>query len=177
MKKFLFPVLSATILLASAFTTLTAIDWQISQGYTIKFAGKDAEGSFTKMTGEIKFDEANIQSSSFSIIVDATSINTGNGMKNKHAKSDKWLDVKKNPNVIFTSNRVSKSATGYQVDGMLDLHGVKKAVSIPFTFDGNTFKGSFSINRMDYNVGTMQGMSKKVSNEIRLDISVPVTKK
>ena len=30
---------------------------------------------------------------------------------------------------------------------------------------------------MDFGVGTMEDMSKKVSNEIALEISVPVTKK
>jgi polyisoprenoid-binding protein YceI len=98
-------------------------------------------------------------------------------MKNKHAKSDKWFDAKQFPSITFISSKFSKAATGYQVDGILELHGVKKPVSIPFTFAGNTFKGSFSVNRMDYGIGTMEGMSKKVSNEIKLDISVPVTKK
>lgn len=29
---------------------------------------------------------------------------------------------------------------------------------------------------MDFKIGTMEGMSKKVSNEIKIDFSVPVTK-
>jgi polyisoprenoid-binding protein YceI len=177
MKKLVFHALVAFTLFASAFTTFTAINWQIADGYTIKFAGTAAEGSFAKMTGNLAFDEANIEASKFSVSLDVASINTGNGIKNKHAKGDKWFNAKQFPSVNFTSNKFSKTASGYQVEGILDLHGVKKAVTIPFTFTNNTFKGSFSVNRMDYGVGTMEGMSKKVSNEIKLDISVPVTKK
>jgi polyisoprenoid-binding protein YceI len=177
MKNLMFPALFATILLTAAFTTLTAINFQIAEGHAIKFAGKDAEGTFGKITGDLAFDEANVEASKFSVSLDVASINTGNGMKNKHAKSDKWFDAKQFPTINFTSSKFSKTATGYQVEGTLDLHGVKKTVTIPFTFANNTFKGSFTVNRMDYSVGTMEGMSKKVSNEIKLDITVPVTKK
>ncbi|MDZ7878804.1 MAG: YceI family protein [Saprospiraceae bacterium] len=176
MKKLVFPALIAVTLLASAFTTFTAVNWKIADGYAIKFAGTDAEGSFEKMTGDLTFDESNLTTSKFNVSLDVSSINTGNGMKNKHAKSDKWFDAKQFSSINFMSEKFSKTASGYTVEGTLELHGVKKAVSIPFTFSNNTFKGSFSVNRMDYGVGTMQGMSKKVSNEIKLDISVPVTK-
>ncbi|MDP5139092.1 MAG: YceI family protein, partial [Spirosomaceae bacterium] len=120
--------------------------------------------------------ENDLANSKFAVSLDVASINTGNGMKNKHAKSDKWFDAEKYPKITFTSNKFTKTAAGYSVEGTLDLHGVKKPVSIPFTFANNTFKGSLKVNRMDYGVGTMEGMSKKVSNEIVVDISVPVTK-
>ena len=47
------------------------------------------------------------------------------------------------------------------------MHGIKKQVNIPFVFLNNVFKGSFSVNRIDYGVGTLEGMSKKVSNAIK----------
>ena len=177
MKKMFFPVAIAATLLFSAFTTFNAINWQIADGYAIKFAGTDASGGFSKMTGNISFDEANVGASKMLVTIDVTSITTGNGMKNSHAKSAKWFDAKQFPTITFTSSKFTKTATGYAVEGTLDLHGVKKPITIPFTFAGNTFKGNFSVNRIDYGVGTMDGMSKKVSNEIKLDITVPVTKK
>jgi polyisoprenoid-binding protein YceI len=173
----MFPVLAIFTLLASAFTTFNTMQWQITDGYAIKFAGKDAEGKFEKFSGDIVFDEKNLGASKFSVSVDVSSITTGNGMKNKHAKSDKWFDAKQFPTINFTSNKFSKTASGYTVEGTLDLHGVKKTVSIPFAFTNNTFVGSFSVNRLDYGVGTMEGMSKKVGNEIKIDLSVPVSKK
>jgi polyisoprenoid-binding protein YceI len=177
MKKVIFPALAILTLLASAFTTFNAVQWQIAEGYAIKFSGKDAEGKFEKFSGDIVFDEKNLDASRFSVSVDVSSISTGNGMKNKHARSDKWFDAKKYPSINFTSGKFSKTAGGYSVEGTLDLHGVKKLISIPFTFSGNTFMGSFSVNRMDYGVGSMEGMSKKVSNEIKIDLYVPVSKK
>ena len=177
MKKVLFPALAIFTLLASAFTTFNAVQWHIADSFAIKFAGKDAEGKFEKFSGEIVFDEKNLDASRFSVSVDVNSITTGNGMKNKHAKSDKWFDAKQFPSIHFTSGKFSKTAGGYAVEGTLDLHGVKKLVSIPFSFSNNTFVGSFSVNRLDYGIGSMEGMSKKVGNEIKIDLSVPVSRK
>jgi polyisoprenoid-binding protein YceI len=177
MKKFIYPALAAIVIATSAFKVSTSVNWQINEGYAIKFTGTDAEGVFTKMNGDLNFDESNLESSKFSVTIDVTSINTGNGMKNKHAKSDKWFDANQFPSITFTSGKFTKSATGYQVEGTLDMHGIKKQVAIPFTFSNNTFKGNFSVNRADYGVGSLEGMAKKVPNEIKLDITVPVTKK
>lgn len=177
MKQFGFAILVGATILLSAFTIIESINWEISDGYSIKFKGTDAEGIFKSMKGDISFNENELAASKFSVSIDVASINTGNGMKNKHAKSDKWFDAETYPSIVFTSNKFTKSKTGYKVEGTLEMHGTKKEVSIPFTFASNTFKGKFSVNRMDYGIGTMKGMSKKVSNEIELEISIPVSKK
>ncbi|MFM2267854.1 MAG: hypothetical protein RL757_1295 [Bacteroidota bacterium] len=177
MKKAVFPVLVATTLVAAAFTTFNAVNWQIANGFAVKFSGKGVDGSFSKMTGDLVFDENNVSASKFSVSIDVGSITTGNGIKNKHAKGQKWFDAKQFPAIGFSSSKFSKTSGGYAVEGTLDLHGMKKTITIPFVFAGNTFKGAFSVNRLDYGVGTMEGMSKSVSNEIKLDISIPVIKK
>ncbi len=171
-----FLAMIASIMLLSAFTINNSISWQIAEGYSIKFTGTDVEGIFKTMSGDIQFDENNLDASKFSTSIDVASINTGSGMKNKHAAGKKWFDAKTYPAITFNSSKFIETETGYEVTGMLEIHGTKKEVSIPFTFSDNTFNGKFSVNRMDFGVGTMKGMSKKVSNEIKLEISVPVTK-
>lgn len=176
MKRFRMPILAGLTLLLAAFTFIQAIDWQIANGYAIKISGSGVQGEFKTMHGRISFDEKDLASAKFSTSIDAASINTGNFLKTIHAKSDSWLDVKKYPNILFVSSKFSKSNNGYQVFGALTLHGITKQIIIPFTFVANSFKGNFSVNRMDYGIGDMKGFSKIVSNEIKLDISVPVTK-
>jgi polyisoprenoid-binding protein YceI len=177
MKQIRFAVLVVATMLLSAFTISSSIEWKITDGYSIKFKGKAVEGVFKTMSGDISFNETEPTNSKFSISIDVASINTGNGIKNRHAKNDNWFDVKKYPAITFVSNKISKTNSGYQVEGILEMHGTKKQVTIPFIFSSNTFSGSFSVNRMDYGIGSMEGMSKKVSNEINLEIIVPVTKK
>jgi len=176
MTKVKFIGMIAAIISLSAFTISNSISWKIDEGHSVKFSGTEVEGIFKEMNGDINFDEQDLANSNFSVALNVASINTGNGTKNKHAVSEKWFDAETYPKITFTSSKISKSATGYQVEGTLEMHGVKKQITIPFSFSGNTFKGNLKVNRLDYGVGTMKGMSKKVSNEIAIEIAVPVVK-
>lgn len=176
MKNLNYLLLAGSIVLLSAFTFNAATNWTISENHSIKFSGTEVEGIFKSLSGDVKFDANELGNSAFNFSVDVNSINTGNGMKNKHAVSDKWFDAEKFPTIKFKSSSFKKTDKGYTVKGIMNIHGVNKEVSVPFTFSNNTFKAMFSVNRLDYLVGTMKGMSKKVSDEIKLNVSIPVTK-
>lgn len=164
------------VIFLSAFTFVNSTSWEIAEGYSIKFDSKDPSGVFTKMSGTIDFDEDNLEASKFDVQVDVNSINTGSGMKNKHAVSAKWFDAEQFPTINFTSSSFSKVDNGYEVVGTLELHGVAKEFTMPFTFENNTFESKFNINRTDFNLGKTKGMSGKVPLELAVELSVPVTK-
>lgn len=176
MRKLKFTSIVTLVLVLSAFTLEKSVSWKISEAYSITFTSKNPSGVFSKMDGKIIFNENDLSNASFDVKVDVSSINTGNGMKNKHAKSNKWFDAELYPTINFTSKKFSKTSTGYEVTGTLEMHGVKKEFTMPFTFKANTFQGSFTVNRTDFNIGSTKGMAKKVPHEIKLDISVPVTR-
>lgn len=176
MKTINYLIIAGSILLLSAFTVNESINYKLSENFSIKFSGTDVEGIFKDLKGSIQFEEENLAASKVSFTIAVNSINTGNGTKNKHAVSDKWFDAPNHPSITFVSNKFSKTSDGYQVTGKMNIHGITKEVSLPFTFEDNTFKSNFSVNRLDYKVGTMNGMSKKVSDEIKLVIAIPVTK-
>lgn len=176
MTKVNFLGLVSAIMLLSAAAINNSMTWQIAEGYTISFSSDDPSGVFTELSGDIEFDENNLSASKFDVQVAVASINTGNGMKNRHAKSDKWFDAEQYPYITFTSEEFTKSAAGYEVSGTLEMHGVQKEFTIPFTFQDDIFASSFTVNRTDFNIGSTKGMAKKVPLEIMLDIAVPVTK-
>ena len=176
MKRIIFPAVIAATMLLSGFTFINATNWKIVDGYAVKFSSKNPTGIFKTMHGDVQFDENNLSASKFDVSVDVASISTGNGMKNKHAKSEKWFDAAKYPTIHFVSNKISKTNTGFEVSGNLEMHGVKKEITFPFTFTNNTFNASFSVNRLAYGVGTNKGMSGNVPEEINVELSVPVTK-
>src|ERR1700761_6007648 len=173
MKKRIFPILALILLAASAFTFITAQSWQIADDYNIAFSSDDAAGIFKGFKGTIAFDEQNTATAKFDVTIDVATINTGNGLQNKHAKSDEWFDAAKYPTIHFTSQKFAKTATGYSVTGDLDMHGVKKSTTIPFTFKktatGGVFAGTFTLNRNDFKIGKPGG---DVGEQIKLDISV-----
>src|SRR5580704_4395378 len=141
MKKFLFPALAVTLIVASSFTIFLSQEWKIGDKAFVKFDGGDPSGQFGGVKGSINFDPNDLANSKFVDSIDVATINTGNGMKNTHAKSEKWFDAEKYPSIIFVSSAISKTSAGYEAKGMLTMHGVQKEVVIPFTFDNSVFKG------------------------------------
>lgn len=174
MKKHVYLFAAILVFAASAFTAFTAVDWKISENYSVKFDGGDPSGEFKGLKGTISFDPANLKDSKFSVSLDVASINTGNGMKNTHAVSEKWLDATKYPLITFTSKEITKVASGYEAKGTLDLHGVQKEITLPFTFAGNVFTGNFEVNRMDYNINTAE--PNHGAQVLKIAINVPVSK-
>ncbi|MFK8060344.1 MAG: YceI family protein [Polaribacter sp.] len=170
--------LSAIILVItlSSFTISNSISWNIADDFSIKFISKNPSGVFTKLKGDVQFDKDNLAASKFDVKIDVASINTGNGWKNKHAKGKKWFNAKEFPTINFTSKSFKKTATGFETTGILEMHGIKKELTMPFTFNNNTFKTTFTVDRTDFKIGKTTGMAKKVPREIKLDISVPFTK-
>lgn len=174
MKKLMYPLAAIVIIMASAFTVIKSQDWKIADNYSIKFDGGDPSGEFSGLKGTISFDPNDLATSKFDASIDVASINTGNGMKNTHAKSAMWFDAEKYPTIQFTSEAITKTAVGYEAKGMLTMHGVQKEITIPFTFNNNIFSGSFEINRLDYNINTAE--PNHGSAKFKVDINVPVTK-
>jgi len=171
MKKIFLPVALSAAMLFSAFRFLPATHWKIANNYSVKFTSKDPSGIFETMKGEM-----DLADSKFSIIIDVASINTGNWLMNKIAVGGSWFDAERYPTIKFTSSQILKTSSAYQTTGTLEIHGVKKQIAIPFTFKNNTFAGSFTINRLDYKVGTADGMSAHASTNLFIELSIPVQK-
>lgn len=167
-------LLAVAIIALCSFTISSATSWEISKDFSLKFTSKDPSGVFSKMTGTVVFDENNLSDANFDLKVDVASINTGNGMQNKHAKSKKWFDAEKYPNIQFKSKSFSKTNSGYTVKGTMKIHGVEKEFDVPFTFKNQTFKAEFKVNRNDFNIGEA---TAKVPAVMEIDVTIPVTKK
>ena len=174
MKKQPYLLAAIALIFASAFTFISAQEWKVAEGSSVKFDGGDPSGEFTGLMGTVQFDEKDLAGSKFEMTLDVASINTGNGMKNTHAKSANWFDAEKYPTIAFTSSAISKTADGFEAVGTLEMHGVKKEITIPFTFVSNTFSGSIEVNRMDFNLD--DGKHPKMLPSLKVDINVPVTK-
>lgn len=179
MKKSIYPIAALLIVAASAFTFIQSQNWKISEDYSIKFSGNNASGIFKGLKGTISFDETNLAASKFDVSLDVSTINTGNGMKNTHAKSDKWFDVEKFPTIFFTSSSITKISAGYEAKGKLTMHGVMKDFIIPFSFTKNKndgfFTSSFDINRLDFNMQTPEP-DLGAATVFKVDLNIPVHK-
>jgi polyisoprenoid-binding protein YceI len=159
-----------------AFIRLPIQQWTIESGVSIRFNGKFADGTFDKLSGAIVFDPNDVSASHIDVKVDVTSINTGKSLKNKHALGEHWFDAERFPDIQFVSSEITRTDSSYTVKGMLDLHGVKKEIEIPFTFQHENgkalFQGGFRVNRAEYGIGKATG---KESDYTTVEILVPVS--
>jgi polyisoprenoid-binding protein YceI len=166
------------LLVGGAFAFTTATGWKLGKEYNIQFSTKGVSGIFKTFTATIEFDEADLATSKFVMSIDVNSINTGNGLQNKHAVGAEWFDATKYPKIKFTSSSFEKTAAGYNVKGKLQVKDITKDISIPFTFKKagakGTFVANFSIDRITYGVGKANA---DVGNSIKIDAKIPVTKK
>ncbi len=142
----------------------------------------DVEGWFDKYNLDIKGDPADPKDASIKIELDTASINTRNKTRDKHLQSPDFFDAKKNKKITFTSSKVTKDGEKYVVTGTLDMHGVKKEISIPFShtrakngagYEEDVFKGSLTINRKDYGIGVESVAAKlSLADEVELRILI-----
>ena len=174
MKTSFYTLTSVAFFVASGFMLATGTNWKIDEKkYSVAFSAEEADGVIKGLKSTIVFNEDNLEGSSFKASLDVNTINTGNGMKNKHAKAEKWLNAEKYPTITFTSSQITQSGSGYNAKGKLTVKGVTKEINLPFTFakKGTTgiFKGNLSIKRQDYNI-TQDG----IGDNINITIEVPV---
>ena len=163
------------------FAALTSVaqQYKLADGHKISFSNPDVSGTFDDLTAaSLIFDETKLSSSKLNFKIEVGSINTGNGLMNKHAKGEEWFNAEKYPYIEFTSSKIEKTSEGYKATGKLQMHGVSKEISIPFTFTkkGNkgTFIAKFSVDRSDFQVGKKNG---GVAETIKISATIPVIKK
>ena len=154
MKIFTVPFVVILFLFTSAFTFLSMHEWGIETGFAVKFKDNFATGGFDSLKGALVFDENNPAAARFDITIQVNSIEVGSWLRNHHAKGSSWFDAEKYPYIHFVSTSITKAGTNYLATGILELHGVKKQITIPFVFIANngrgTFSGKLKINRTDF---------------------------
>lgn len=172
-----FAIMAVAVSIITAFTFIKSSSWKVASGFSIKISSKDPNGEFNDFKGTINFDPADLIHSSFKLSIAVDSIDTGNKLKNKHARGEHWFDSKNYPFITFVSKEIKQTDEGFQVCGLLEMHGIKKSFVIPFQFEetgvGGIFTACFTVNRNDFKLGKPGG---KVSDEISVVVRVPVEK-
>jgi polyisoprenoid-binding protein YceI len=126
-----------------------------SVSFIIKNAGFKVNGEFTEVKHNLNFLPENISQSSFSIVVDVNSIDTGIASRDKHIMKEKYFGIEDYPQILFSSTSVYKNNGQLFVTGKLTMKAATKQIIIPFSYnkEGNFLEGQLRINRSDYGVG------------------------
>lgn len=151
-------------------------DWQIKEDqYVLKFETKKASGTIGGLKGKIQFDQNDPTQSSFDVTVEVSTLNTGNNLKNQHAKAGDFLNAEQYPTIRFVSGKIEKRDQGYLVTGKLTIKEITKEITVPFTFRevgmDAIFEGKMEINTEDYNL-----KKNGVGGAMIIELNVPVKK-
>lgn len=158
------------------------IEWKVESNSEVKFAIKNAgitvDGKFKTFTADIKFDPQHLDKSQISGTIDANSIDTGIGSRDRHLRSEEYFNVPKYPKITFKSEQIFQYEGKYVARGKLTIKNVTKEILLPVQFtpkDNNKayFKSTLLLNRLDYGVG---GKSFIMSDEVTVTIEIHATK-
>jgi polyisoprenoid-binding protein YceI len=170
--------LSVIISTSSAIAQYKPTDQGSAVQFKIKNLGFSVNGSFSGLQGNIQFDPAHPEQSNFDVSVDAASVNTDNTMRDEHLQKDNYFDVKTYPRIRFQSTKIlpANKAGAYVVSGKLTIKNTTREISFLFSATANQsgyiFKGSFRINRKDFQIGG----SSTISDELDLVLNINAEK-
>jgi polyisoprenoid-binding protein YceI len=152
-------------------------------------------GVSSHVTGSVQVDPNNVSATRGTVQVRVASIRTGVDLRDEHLRSDNWLDAGAHPNASFEITRVEGASrltpnqlATVRVHGRFSIHGVTRDVVanarvrlIPLNdelrsqhIDGDVIRvqASFRVQLTDYNVSVPLPVRLKVSNEIRVNVTI-----
>lgn len=145
-------------------------------------------GRFKEFGGRIEIVEAGggYEQSRVDAVISAASIDTGNGLRDKHLKSPDFLDVERFPEISYRSTGLTPAGQDrWTVHGQLSLHGVLRDVDLDLRYLGGgpdpwggvraAFRASTELRREDFAMNYNQVMQAGISmigTTLRIELDI-----
>jgi polyisoprenoid-binding protein YceI len=195
-----FPKFSALVIItitAVLFSLSTAAQdqanaWQIDPKHTaaqfsVRHLGiSTVRGEFSKVSGTVQYDPANLGKTSIQATIEVASINTRVEARDNDLRSPHFFDVAKYPTITFQSKKIEAAGAGkLKVTGDLTMHGVTKDVVLdvdgpataPKDQQGTQRMGASAttkVNRQDYGINGAPGVA---GDEITITLDIEMIRK
>ena len=184
-------------------TTATApstktIQWQIDPAHSAAHFSvrhlmiSNVRGEFSKLSGNVSTDPADLTKSTVEVTLETASINTREAQRDEHLRSADFFDVANHPAITFHSKRIASAGPDhFKLTGDLTVRGVTKEVTFdvegptPAVKDpwGNVRSGvtaTAKINRKDFGLGwnaLIEGGGVVVGDEVSITIEAYLVQK
>ncbi|WP_131106456.1 YceI family protein [Ornithinimicrobium sufpigmenti] len=179
-----------------AVTETLAGTWTIDPGHSsLGFTARHAmvtnvRGTFDEVEGSGTLDLTDPANSSVTVLMQASSINTGSADRDGHLRSADFFDVETYPELRFVSTSVERLAgETLRVAGDLTIKDVTRPVSIDVEFTGVAtdpfgnqragFEGTTTVNRKDWGLewnAALETGGVLVSEKIKLTLDISAIK-
>ena len=168
----------------------SASQWSIDADHSeirfeIKHILTTVSGQFTQFKGDVIFDPENLDTGKFDFSVAVKSVDTNNGKRDNHLRSEDFFNSDKFPEMKFKSSKISYLKDNlYALEGMMTIKDVTKKINIEFEFfppvlhpfdkkkKVGGFQTRFTIPRLEYNVGNGKFLKMGV---VGSDVEVEIT--
>jgi polyisoprenoid-binding protein YceI len=147
-----------------------------SIGFNVK-ASVAIAGKFDKWNATITFTSTDVTTGVLDIKCEASSVNTGSGMKDGKLKSKDFFDAENNPYITFHSTKIVQTGPNtFEIDGDFTIRGVTKPEKLTLTVSGigtgqGEVKGIMAFDRKDY--GMNSGIPFiKIADRVEVDVDL-----
>ena len=114
-------------------------------------------GVFHSWDADMKVPADKFADASLMLEIEAASVSTGSGLRDKELKGKNFFAVQEHPKIRFASRSITAgdAPTKFHMDGELTIRGITQPVPVSITLlrqdDGHEWiDGSFSFNRRDF---------------------------
>jgi polyisoprenoid-binding protein YceI len=181
------------ILLAAALAGLlsapaSAADWTVIPGksrlgFTVTWSGQPFVARFQNWQAHITFDPRDLAHAKAVVTIDLASETSDSPDNDDGLKSPEGFSVGQFPSARFeTTGFVAKGGDAYVANGRLSLHGVTRAVALPFTLTiaGDTVHmlGRTVVARTDFGLGTSGEWADEtpIAHAVTITVDLTATK-
>ncbi|QJD59393.1 YceI family protein [Pseudomonas sp. gcc21] len=137
-------------------------------------------GRFNDFDGTFTWDQEKPEASKVNVTIDTASVDTNHAERDKHLRSDDFLDTSKHPQATFVSTNVEMTGDDTaKITGDLTLNGVTKPVVLDARFIGEGedpwggyragFEGTTTIKIKDFDISMDLGPA---AAEVELEMSI-----
>jgi len=143
--------------------------------FSIYNAGIKVTGTIDSVRSIINFDPLDLSKNTIEAWADAATVTTGIVIRDKHLKRKDYFDTETYPMIHLKSKSFKKAGRNkFTGDFDLTIKGITRSVPITFTIltsDGHSsYKGTFCVNRLDFNVGAESAiLGNSVKVVVRID--------
>jgi len=176
-----------------------AREWRVTSGSRMQFVSdaplERTTGVSSTMSGTVTIDPTNLAGAHGTVQVPISSIRTGSDLRDEHLRGDGWLDAGRFPNATLEITGV-EGATALQpgqvtrvtLRGRFTVHGVAHDVSVSAQvrymtasdelraegIQGDLIRAqaTFNVNLPDHNVSVNPLVRLKISDTIRVNVTI-----
>jgi polyisoprenoid-binding protein YceI len=170
--------------MAPAATETYAIDpVHSSVGFKVRHFLTKVPGIFTKFSGTITVDRANLENSTVTATIDVGSVSTNNEKRDAHLKTPDFFDAANFGSITFTSTSWKKTGdTTFDVTGDLTIRGTTKPVVLKVDLLGfgpgmmgaqlSGWDATTTLNRGDFGVKGPAFLGSALGSDVDVSISI-----